>query len=122
MNDSHLVLLAHGSKNPTWRMPFDALLEELRQGVGEDRVHLAYLQMTGPSLTTVVQGLASQGAKTIRILPLLMAAGTHAYEDIPSEVESLRELNPGVSVEILPPIGANPRFRSLMREIVKESL
>jgi sirohydrochlorin cobaltochelatase len=60
--------------------------------------------------------------RTIRILPLLMAAGNHAYEDIPADAATLRAEFPGLAMEILPPIGSHPRFRSMMRELVRESL
>ncbi len=119
---SALVLLAHGSRNPNWRAPFDHLLESLRKEAGEDRVYLAYLQMASPNLADVVRDLASRGVRTIRILPLLMSAGNHAYEDIPSEVAALQAKHPGLSVEILPPIGSHPRFKAMLEDLVKESL
>jgi sirohydrochlorin cobaltochelatase len=117
-----LVLLAHGSRNPNWRAPFDDLLAALRKEAGADRVHLAYMQMATPSLSDVVRALASKGAQTIRILPLLMSGGNHAHEDIPAEVAALRAEHPGLAIEILPPIGTHLRFRAMMQELVRESL
>lgn len=119
---SALVLLAHGSRNPNWRAPFDHLLKSLRKEAGEDRVYLAYLQMASPSLADVVDELASRRVRTIRILPLLMSAGNHAYEDIPAEVAALQAKHSGLSVEILPPIGSHLRFKAMLEDLVKESL
>ena len=122
MKKSCLVLLAHGSRNPDWREPFDELLRELQGEAGAERVRLAYMQLASPSLPDVVRDLAAQGVDTIRVLPLLMSAGNHAYEDIPAEVATLRKKHCGVAIEILPPVGTHPRFKSMMRELVEESL
>lgn len=122
MRESCLVLLAHGSRNPNWRAPFDDLLASLRKETGEDRVHLAYMQMASPSLSDVVRALASKGVQTVRILPLLMSGGNHAHEDIPDEAATLRAEHPGLTIEIMPPIGTHPGFKAMMRELVKESL
>ena len=122
MNKSCLVLLAHGSRNPGWRAPFEALLRDLRRESGEDRVCLAYLQLAEPSLSSVVRDLATFGTRAIRILPLLIATGNHAEGDIPAEVAALRKKHPDLAITILPPIGSHPQFKTMMRELVKESL
>ena len=122
MRETCLVLLAHGSRNPNWREPFEALLADLRRGAGQDCVHLAYMQLASPSLTDVVEDVTRRGARIIRVLPLLMSAGNHAYEDIPTEVAALREKHPAATIEILPPIGTHPRFMAMLRDLVKESL
>jgi sirohydrochlorin cobaltochelatase len=122
MKETCLVLLAHGSRNPHWRAPFDDLLTLLRQEAGADRVHLAYMQLASPSLAEVVDGLVTRGTSVIRVLPLLMSAGNHAYEDIPADVAALRQKHPGLSMEILAPIGSHPRFKAMLAELVKESI
>ncbi len=122
MNKSCLVLLAHGSRNPGWRAPFEALLRDLRREAGEDRICLAYLQLAEPSLSNVVRDLETAGTRAIRILPLLISTGNHAEGDIPAEVAALRKKHPDIAIEILPPIGSHPRFKTMMRELVRESL
>jgi len=122
MNYFCLVLLAHGSRKSGWREPFEALLSDLRREAGADRVYLAYMQLAEPNLANVVRDLVAGGTRAIRILPLLMSAGNHADKDIPAEVAALRKVHPGVTMEILPPIGSHPRFKAMLRELVKESL
>lgn len=119
---SCLVLIAHGSRKPGWRAPFEELLADLRREVGAERVHLAYMQLAEPSLESVVKDVAARGVGAIRILPLLISAGSHADGDIPAEVAALRQRYPAIAMEILPPIGSHPRFKALLRELVKESL
>lgn len=120
MNKKSLVLLAHGSRNPRWCKPFDELIADLQASVGDASICLAHLQMSEPSLPAVIDGLALQGVEHIRILPMLMAGGNHADEDIPAEVAALRETYPGINMEILPPIGSHPRFKAMLRELITE--
>lgn len=122
MKESHLILIAHGSKNPEWREPFEALLRDVRTGAGGDRIHMAYLQMNAPGLREIVADLFARGVLHIRVLPMLMSGGNHAHGDIPEVVSAVCAECPGLRVEVLPPIGANPRFWTLMREIVREAL
>jgi precorrin-6A/cobalt-precorrin-6A reductase len=122
MTKKSLVLLAHGSRNPRWCKPFDELIADLQGCTGDASICLAHLQMSEPSLPAVIDGLASQGVDHIRILPMLMAGGNHADEDIPAEVAALREKYPAIAIEILPPIGSHPRFKAMLRELVSEEL
>lgn len=122
MKTSCLVLLAHGSKNPRWREPFERLREELRREVGADRVGLAYMAMAEPSLTVVIRRLSDRGVRVIRILPLFMSSGNHLHEDIPDQVASLRRDYPGLEIAVLPPIGSHPRFTAMMRELARDVL
>ncbi|MBI2437235.1 MAG: CbiX/SirB N-terminal domain-containing protein [Lentisphaerae bacterium] len=119
---SCLVLLAHGSRRPGWRAPFEEMLADLRREAGADAVCLAYMQLAKPGLGAVVRDLTEHGVRAIRILPLLISTGSHADGDIPAEVAKLRQKHPDVAMEILPPIGSHPRFKAFLRELVKESL
>lgn len=94
----------------------------MRRESGEDRICLAYLQMAEPSLANVARNLDSAGTRAIRILPMLISAGNHAEADIPAEVAALRKKHPQIAMEILPPIGSHPRFKTMMRELVGELL
>ncbi len=122
MNRKSLVLLAHGSRNPDWKAPFEELAQEICKDTGTAAIRLAYLQMEKPSLEDVVEELTAEGCTTIRILPMLMAAGNHALEDIPEEVAVLQAQHPSLKMEILPPIGSHDRFKTMMKNLVKELL
>ncbi len=122
MKRSCLVLLAHGSRNAKWSGTLDTALDPLRDEFGRERVYLAYLQMARPTLSDVVRTVAAEGARTIRILPLMISEGNHLQEDVPSEVEALVEEYPSISIEVLPPIGKHPLFQEMMRRLVRESL
>lgn len=120
-NNSTLILIAHGSKDPRWRSPFERLLKSLKALLGENGVHLSYMEFAEPSLMTAATQAVEAGAHRIKVLPLFMAGGSHVDQDIPPQVSAVRQVFPNVSVELLPPIGEHPRFVNLIQEIAVQS-
>ena len=116
-----LVLLAHGSKDPRWRAPFERLASELQQELGNRAVRLAYMEFTGPTLMDVAQECAGQMNLNLRLLPLFMAVGAHLAKDIPEQVAEIRGQFPQLTVEVLTPIGEDARLVALVGNIAKEA-
>ncbi len=115
-----LILIAHGSPHPAWRASVEELVESLQADLGEDRVRLAYLQCAPPTLGDVAAEAVRAGARAIRVLPLFLAEAGHVQRDIHPLVEQLRQADPSVEVTILPPLGRQPLFRELLREIASQ--
>lgn len=121
MQTSRLVLMAHGSRDPRWRAPFEALLQQLRHELGADRVALAYMEFASPTLLDIAVGAVRDGVEVLRILPLFLAAGAHVDHDIPSQVDIVRAQFRQLGVEIFNPVGEDPRLVKLLLEIARES-
>jgi sirohydrochlorin cobaltochelatase len=117
---TQLVLFAHGSRDPRWRAPFLKLLEHLRSQEGEEAVSLAFMEFAPPTLVDVAKEAAQRGVQRIRLLPLFLAGGAHVARDIPEQVGRVMEALPHMQVDVLPPVGEDPRFESLLREITRE--
>lgn len=109
-----LVLLAHGSKDPRWRAPFERIAQELQKKLGKQRVRLAYMEFVGPTLMDVAHECVQQLTLNIRLLPLFMAVGAHLPMDIPEEAARVRLQFPQIAVEVLPPIGEDARVIRLI--------
>jgi sirohydrochlorin cobaltochelatase len=114
-----LILVAHGSRDVRWRAPFERLERELAV---EANVRLAYLELSQPDFAAAVQAAVQAGARELRVLPLFMAGGAHIERDLPGLVEAARQAHPSVSIELLPPIGEDPRFVRALRDIVRDAL
>jgi sirohydrochlorin cobaltochelatase len=118
---TRLILFAHGSADPQWRAPFESLLDELARTRGESMVRLAYLEFAPPTLSDVAAEARRDGVGRLRILPLFMAGGAHLRRDLPDQVDRIRERYPELVVELLPPVGDDPRLRAMIRDIALES-
>ena len=115
-----LVLFAHGSKDPRWRAPFLDLVGNLRRDLGEDRVSLAFMEYAEPTLLDVAREAHDKGVGTLRVLPLFLAGGAHVAKDIPEQVAQVKKSFPEMSVEVMTPVGEDPRFVELLGRIARE--
>jgi sirohydrochlorin cobaltochelatase len=103
--DTALVLFAHGSRDPQWARPFEALQRRLEQRLPDSPVVLAFLEQMRPDLPEVIGALADQGIERITVLPLFMAQGSHLREELPRIVARACEDNPGVRVRTSAAVG-----------------
>ncbi|APE31113.1 cobalamin biosynthesis protein CbiX [Halomonas aestuarii] len=114
-----LILLAHGSSDPNWRAPFEHFAEALT-GRLSTPLHLAYMELSEPSLESTVAELADAGVERAEILPLFFAAGRHLRKDVPGQVEALNSAHPGIDLTLLPPVGQHPAFVEALAAVVAE--
>ncbi|HXZ49747.1 MAG TPA: CbiX/SirB N-terminal domain-containing protein [Usitatibacter sp.] len=100
-----IVLFAHGSRDPEWKRPFEAIRERVRQSRPEYPIELAFLDFMAPPLGEAVRSLVEQGALAITVFPLFMAQGGHLGEDLPRMLEELRGAHPHIPIGLEPAIG-----------------
>ncbi|EPB99979.1 hypothetical protein L861_08435 [Litchfieldella anticariensis FP35 = DSM 16096] len=114
-----LILLAHGSRDPNWRAPFDHLAMSLAQR-SPTPLRLAYMELCDPSLEATITELQSQGTTRADILPLFFAAGRHLREDVPGQIEALHRTHPNIRLTLLAPVGEHPAFVEALASIIDE--
>jgi sirohydrochlorin cobaltochelatase len=112
-----IVLLAHGSRDPQWRAPVEAVAARIRARQPGTPVCCAYLEICPPSLPEAASGLIAAGARQIRIFPIFFGVGKHAREDLPRLVGQIRNEHPGVVIDLLPTAGENGQLTELMADI-----
>lgn len=117
MPDSRLVIFAHGSPDSRWRLPFEELTASLTERHGTDKVRLAYMEFSHPSLADIAREAAQDGKFHLRVLPLFLSAGGHVAEDIPRQIADVQGSFSQVKIELLQPIGEHPRVKELFRDI-----
>ena len=121
MFDSALILIAHGSKDPRWRLPFEKLDQSLRSDLGEGHIFLCYMEFAKPTLMQAVEKAVNAGIRQIKILPLFMAGGAHLDKDIPPMVDEVKKAFPDLKILMFSPIGEHPKFAQLIYELAVES-
>lgn len=115
-----VIVLAHGSRDPLWRAPIEAVAEEIRRTDGSARVACAYLEMCEPDLRAAVLAMVAQGASRVRVLPLFFGMGKHAREDLPQLMADLTARYPDIRFEQLPAAGEDARVTELLARIALE--
>ncbi len=114
---SGVILFAHGSRDPLWRLPIDAVAERIRTKQAGLPVAVAFLELTEPDLPSTVEVLMKHDVTHVRIVPMFLGVGRHAREDLPELVHRLTQAYPQMSFELLPAIGEHPAMTSMMADI-----
>ena len=117
-----VILFAHGSRDPLWRLPIDAVAERMQALQPGLPVAVAFLELTEPDLPHTVELLMKQGVAHVRIVPMFLGVGRHAREDLPELVRGLTQAYPQMSFELLPAIGEHPAMTALMADIATGSV
>ena len=130
LKNSHgIILFAHGSRDPLWRAPMEAVRQRIEAQPQPSTstataVRCAYLELCAPSLPDAVQELLAEGSSHIThitVVPMFLGTGKHAREDLPVLVQALRSAHPEVQFHVQPAIGEDPRMTALMADIASAS-
>jgi len=116
-----VIFIAHGSRDPGWRASVEAVIKSVQADLGPDRVRLAYMDCTPPTLMDAASDAVGTGAASIQVVPLFLTEEGHVDRDVRPMVDELRQLYGTIEVELLPPVGRHPLFRELLREIALQS-
>ncbi|WP_137893643.1 CbiX/SirB N-terminal domain-containing protein [Ramlibacter sp. 2FC] len=112
-----IVLFAHGSRDPLWRLPIEAVARRMLELAPQVPVRCAYLELSAPDLETAVGELLAQPLEQITVVPMFLGVGRHAREDLPLLMEALRARHPGVRFRLQGAIGEDARLTDMMARI-----
>ncbi len=112
-----IVLFGHGSRDPLWRQPMDAVAARIRALDPQANVVCAFLELTLPDLHTAVAELVGDGATRITVVPMFFGLGRHVREDLPKLKETLHQSHPAIGFDFLSTVGDDPRVTQLVADI-----
>ncbi len=111
------ILFAHGSRDPLWRKPIEAVASHIQQIAPAVHVRCAYLELTVPDLPTSAAELATLGVTSITVVPLFLGVGKHAREDLPLLMAELKSNHPQIAFNLRLAIGEEAQVIELMARI-----
>lgn len=115
-----VILFGHGSRDPLWRQPIQAVAARLATQNPDLAVRCGYLELNPPDLPTVAAELIAAGSLTVTIVPMFLGTGKHAREDLPAMVDRLRASYPCVEFRLQPAVGEDSRLLDLLAQIALE--
>ena len=111
------ILFAHGSRDPLWSRPIDAVAQRMRELDPQRLIRCAYLELMQPDLAAAVEELVGAGASTVTIVPMFLGVGRHARNDLPILMAALAQSHAQVKITLKPAIGEDPRVLELMARV-----
>ena len=117
MEHKAVILFAHGSRDPLWRQPMDAVAQRIQSQDASVMVRCAFLELTQPDLAHCTAELVSLGARQITVVPMFLGVGKHAREDLPVLMNHLRTEYPDVVFRLQPAVGEQARLVELLAHI-----
>ncbi len=115
--DRATILFGHGSRDPLWHKPMQAVAERTRQLDPNTLVRCAYLELTEPDLPTCVAELVQAGTRRVNIVPMFLGVGRHAREDLPRLLAELHGMHPQIEFHLQPAVGENQQVIDLLAQI-----
>ena len=112
-----IILFAHGSRDPLWKLPIEAVARRIRERQTQVLVDCAYLELTEPDLPHVANSLVAEGATSLCVVPMFLGVGRHAREDLPALVQTLKTSHPTVEITCQPAVGEQDALLDLLAEI-----
>jgi len=117
-----LVLFAHGSRDPLWHRPIQAVAQAIARQSPGTRVACAYLELSQPDLPQVTSELAAEGIEQITVVPMFLGVGRHAREDLPQLLVQLRGEYPGMDFQLMPAVGEDPHVVEMLASVALKGL
>jgi sirohydrochlorin cobaltochelatase len=103
---SAVILFAHGSRDPNWRLPFESIAHHVKQNHA-GLTSLAFLENMQPDLLTAIGAMVEAGAREIKIVPMFLAVGSHVRKDLPELLTQARQAYPDIEITATQAIGEN---------------
>jgi sirohydrochlorin cobaltochelatase len=120
MQSKGIILLGHGSRDPLWRLPMEAVAARLARLQPGLPVRCAYLELEPPTLADAARELVAAGATSVSVTPMFLGSGKHVREDLPVLLQALRQEHAAVIFELRPPVGDEPRVLDLLALLALE--
>ena len=112
-----IILFAHGSRDPLWHKPIQAVAARIAHRAPATLVRCAYLELTEPDLPQVANTLVAEGATRLSIVPMFLGVGRHAREDLPVLISTLQRQHPHLTITCQPAVGEQERLLDLLADI-----
>lgn len=112
-----VVLFGHGSRDPLWHKPMEAVAARMQTLSPSTPVLCAYLEISTPDLASACATLIQSGVQAIHVVPMFLGLGRHAREDLPILVASMRQQHPRIAFMLQPAVSENERMIQLLAEI-----
>jgi len=121
MNDT-ILLVGHGSREPSGNEEIEAFAAEWRKRRPDDRIDVCFIEFADITLDAGM-GKAAQGSERVIVVPLILGAAGHVKMEIPHHIAHARKHHPDVTFVMAKHLGAGSKvLQALKSELSKAML
>lgn len=116
-----LLIIAHGSRLRVSNEEVVALKDSL-ESILDGRfsmLKVAFLELCEPSISQAIGELVSSDASEITVMPYFLNQGRHVREDVPRELQAMRDRFPEITITSLPYFGRSELIPRLLKQIIE---
>ena len=116
-----LLLIAHGSRQPEANADLSRLADELRQIGRFAIVEPAYLELAEPDIDSGAANCVKPNVKRVILLPYFLSAGVHVRRDLTVARDRLAARFPAVTFLLAEPLGPHPLLAEIVLQRASEA-
>lgn len=117
-----IILFAHGSRLEPANQAVRAAAAELARQGGYEHVAAAFLELGQPDLEGAVVELASQGVRSILVIPYFLTLGLHMERDLPRIAAEIARKYNGLQISVAPPLDGHPALVQVLLDRARSGL
>jgi precorrin-8X/cobalt-precorrin-8 methylmutase len=119
--DYSIVLAGHGSRDSEGIQEFEQMIELVKNRSERRPVYHGFLEFARPTITEAVEKAIADGGVKIVVVPGLLAAAAHAKNDMPGELNLLRQRFPEVEFHFGSAMDLHPLLLRLSQQRIIEA-
>ncbi len=122
MNDTAILLMAHGSRIAEANDAAREVAKMVQGMTGFDIIEVAFREMHEPDIQKGIDSCVARGAKRILLIPYFLFMGAHVQHDLPEEIETAQKRHPGLKMEMGPHLGVHLKLAEIVVDRIAEGL
>lgn len=109
-----VLLVGHGSREPSGNEEFLRLAEQVRKAVAGVMTEVCFVDSAEPDIPTGLDACVRMGAQEVVVLPVMLFAAGHVKVEIPSEIDRARARHPEIRFRYGRPFGLHPKMLQIL--------
>ena len=117
MSDPAIVLLGHGSRDPTGAEEFVTVADAVKAALPALRVEPGVLEFAGPVAPSIAAAFVrciASGARRVLAVPVLLHFGGHATADMPGQVAAAQARHPAAEIRLAQPLSGHTALLDIL--------
>jgi sirohydrochlorin cobaltochelatase len=119
---THVVLCGHGTRHADGAAQFVAVADAVRQRLAHLPIHHAFMELSPPLLSDVLDNLYGQGVRSMLVIPGMLFCAGHAKTDIPALMRGWQVDHADAALLYGRPLGVDPQMLRAAGDRIEQAL